>query len=87
VPTGIFTPGKRLDGFGQALRQRHAAAANSDQRQICGPAAFFHDFVRQTLQRPVHFFGGKQLAFFDDSHWRHILTQRGLRRENHAAWR
>ena len=55
-------------GLRDALRQRHAAPANSDQRQVLGAAAFFHDFVRQPLQRAVDFRSGHQLRFFDDFH-------------------
>src|SRR5579863_5546078 len=37
--------GEIFDGFGQAFRERNAAAADSDQREVVRAAAFFDDFV------------------------------------------
>ena len=55
-------------GFRQALGERNAAAADADQREIFGAAAFFHDFMGQTLERAVDFFRGEELSFFYDAH-------------------
>src|SRR5580692_788082 len=43
--------GEILDGFRQALGERNASAANADQREVFGAAAFFHDFMGQTVER------------------------------------
>ena len=71
---GHFHVRESFDRFREALRQRNAAAAHADQRDICRAAAFFHDFMGQPLQGAIDFFGGEQLPFFDDAHWRVILT-------------
>src|SRR5271170_4437105 len=40
-----FHAGEIFDGFRQALGERNAAAADSDQREVIGAATFFHDFM------------------------------------------
>ena len=60
--------------FARRCGQRHAAAAHADQRDIFGAAAFFHDFMGQTLQGAIDFFGGEELPFLDDAHWWVIVT-------------
>ena len=53
-----------LDLFGETLRQRHAAAADADERQVVEILGFFQDLVRQPDQRPVDLGGAHELGFF-----------------------
>src|SRR5271155_2632689 len=46
-----FHAGEIFDGFGEAFRERNAAAAHADQREVFGAAAFFHDLMGQTVKR------------------------------------
>ena len=55
---------ERFDLASQSLRQRHAAAADADERQLVQIRGFFQNFVRQPDQRPVDFGRAHQLAFF-----------------------
>lgn len=70
-----------LDRFGEALREWHAAATYADQREIRCAAALFHDFMGQTLEGAIDFFGGEELSFLDDAHREAIVTQGARFRE------
>ena len=71
VPTGNFHAGEIFDGFRQAFGERNAAAADSDQGEVFGAAAFFDDFMGQTVKRAADFFRGEELSFFYDAHLAH----------------
>ena len=66
-----FHAGEIFDGFRQAFGERNAAAADSDQREVFGAAAFFDDFMGQTVERAADFFRGEELSFFYDAHLAH----------------
>src|SRR5258708_22920718 len=53
------------DDLGQALGQRYAATANSDQAKVVNAATLFEDFMRQPHQRPFHLRLGPQLHFLE----------------------
>ena len=55
-------------GLRDPLRQRHAAPPDPDHRQVLGPAALLHDFVRQPLQSAVNLRRRHQLCLLDDAH-------------------
>ena len=55
---------ERLDLGGQALRQRHAAAADADEGELVQILGLFQNFMRQPDQRPVDLRGAHELGFF-----------------------
>ena len=50
--------------FGQALRQRHAAAHDADQSEVGDSVVFLHDLVGQPNQGALDFGSGEDLRFF-----------------------
>src|SRR5580692_1470481 len=62
-------------GFGDALGQRYAAAADAYRSEVFRDAAFLDNLMGQTAQSAVDLRGGHQLGFFDDAHGRVILAQ------------
>ena len=54
---------QRFDFAGQALGERHAAAANADEPQAVEIGILLQDFVRQPHQGAVDFRGAHELAF------------------------
>jgi hypothetical protein len=77
---GNFDAVNAAHGLSDALGKGDAAAADTDQGEMLGAAAFFNDFMGNALQSAVNFRGGHQLPFFDDFHLRGILAQaNGLR--------
>ena len=64
MPTGMVRCFQRFDLLRQPLRQRHAAAADADERQLVQVSGALQNFVRQADQRPVDFRGAHQLGFF-----------------------
>ena len=63
MPTGTLRCFERFDLRGQPLGQRHAAAADADERQLIEIVGSFQDFMRQPDQRAVDFGRAHQLAF------------------------
>ncbi len=65
----MSTFAKALIDLRQALGERNAPAANADQSEVLRATALLDDFVRQTLEGAVDFFGGEELSFFHDAHF------------------
>lgn len=61
-------------GLGDALGERHAAAADADEGEMLRASAFFDNLMGQAAQGAVDLRGGHQLGFFDDAHVRVILA-------------
>jgi hypothetical protein len=56
------------------LGEWDSSPANPNQGQIGSAAAFFHNFMGQSLHRAIDFRRRHQLVFFNDVHWANILA-------------
>ena len=55
---------ERLDFRGQPLRQRNAAAANADERELIEVLGLLQNLVREADQRPIDLGRAHELGFF-----------------------